>query len=133
MILWANWIFESGVGMTRKDIFQWWEARRLRYNALLLIMGIITCLLVLFTGIYAYEPKMKFEEPNMITVGPFAYGIAANIFYTFGPLIDVIFYRGRPRVKLFKTGLIFSLILTALPSVWAVTILLITVYTGKKL
>jgi hypothetical protein len=42
-------------------------------------------------------------------------------------------YRGSPRKGLFKVGLIFSVILTALPGIWAITGLLITIYTGRKL
>jgi hypothetical protein len=66
-------------------------------------------------------------------LGPFVYGVLANICYSFGAIIDLVFYCGRPRVILFKVGLIFSLALTALPGLWAVTAWLMTVFTGKKL
>jgi hypothetical protein len=65
--------------------------------------------------------------------GPIVYGVIANLCYSLGTLVDLVFYRKRPRTLLFKAGLFFSLALTALPGLWAVTAWLITVYTGKKL
>jgi hypothetical protein len=47
--------------------------------------------------------------------------------------VDAVFYMGTPRRRLYKSGLIFSVVLTALPGVWAVVAWLITVYTGRKL
>jgi hypothetical protein len=61
------------------------------------------------------------------------YGILANIACTAGPVFDTVFYRGSPRQQLFKAGYIGSVLLTALPGVWAVTAWLWTVVTGKKL
>jgi len=83
-------------------------------------------------GSAAVKPGVDFEEPIAMIFGPLIYGLFANIFYTLGPIIDVVAYRGSPRVKLFKAGLIFSLVLTALPGLWAVTAWLITVFTGQK-
>lgn len=100
---------------------------------LLFIVGVATWMLVLVAGSQAVKLGEDFEEPIMMIIGPFIYAIMANICYTLGPLFDVAFYRSRPRVKLFKFGLIFSLILTALPGIWAVTAWLITLYTGRKL
>lgn len=102
-----KWMLQSDVNANRREVFRWWEARRLNYNLLLLIVGIITWVLVMIAGSHAVEPGEDFEEPIMMIFGPFLYGILANICYTFGPLFDVTFYRGQPRVKLFKGGLDF--------------------------
>jgi hypothetical protein len=126
-------LFDSSCEASRSKIFRWWEARRLDYNIAVGVIGIITWFLVLFAGSAAVKPGVDFEEPFAMILGPPIYGILANICYTFGPIIDVVAYRGSPRVKLFKVGLIFSLVLTALPGLWAVTAWLVTLYTGQKL
>jgi hypothetical protein len=61
------------------------------------------------------------------------YVILANLAYTSGPAFDTIFYRGSPRIRLFRAGHILSLVVTALPGLWAVTAWLITVATGQKM
>ena len=65
--------------------------------------------------------------------GPVLYGIMANICYTFGWILDISAFHGSPRKGLFRAGFIFSLVLTALPGIWAVIAYLITVCTGQKL
>jgi len=96
-------------------------------------VGFVTWWLVLIAGSAAVKPGEDFEEPIMMLIGPVFYGIMANVCYTFGWIIDVAVYRGSPRKGLFKAGFIFSLVLTALPGIWAVVAWLITVYTGRKL
>jgi hypothetical protein len=118
---------------TRSEVFGWWEARRLRYNLLVGVVGVVTLLLVLIAGSAAVKPGVDFEEPFAMILGPFVYGLLANLCYSFGPIFDTVFYRRAPRIALFKAGHAFSILLTALPGIWAVTAWLITVYTGKKL
>jgi hypothetical protein len=96
-------------------------------------IGFITWLLVEFAGSAAVKPGSDFEEPLAMIVGPPIYAVFANVAYTFGPLLDVIFFIGRPRIWLFYLGLIFSLALTSAPGIWAVVAWLITLQTGKKL
>ena len=66
-------------------------------------------------------------------IGPFVYGFLANVCYTLGWVVDTVFYRGTPRARLYKAGMIFSVVLTALPGAWAVVAYLMTVITGQKL
>lgn len=133
MFLVPELLFQGSENATRTKIFGWWEARRLRYNLLVGAIGVVTWLLVLIAGSAAVKPGVDFEEPIAMIFGPFIYGLMANICYTFGSIFDIVLYRGSPRVGLFKAGLIFSIVLTALPGLWAVTAWLITVLTGKKL
>jgi hypothetical protein len=128
-----TWLLNGPSGTTRKEIWRWWQQRRFRYNRDLLVVGIMTWLLVLVAGSAAVKPGEDFEEPLVMIFGPILYAIFANIAFTAGPIYDTTFYRGTPRKKLFKTGYIFSLILTALPGVWAVVAWLSTVFTGRKL
>lgn len=66
-------------------------------------------------------------------LGPPIYAILANCCYTFGWIVDTTAYRGSPRRWLLKAGLIFSVVLTALPGIWAVTAWLTSIYTGRRL
>ena len=96
-------------------------------------VGIVTWLLVLCFGSLAVKPGVDFEESIMMIIGPAIYAIGANLCFTLGWIVDTSLYRGRPRNRLWKAGLIFSLVLTALPGIWAVIAWCITLYTGKKL
>jgi MFS family permease len=118
---------------SRAEIVRWWEGRRVRYNMLVGSVGIVTWLLVLCFGSLAVKAGVDFEEPIMMIIGPAIYAIGANLCFTLGWIVDTSLYRGRPRNRLWKAGLIFSLVLTALPGIWAVIAWCITLYTGKKL
>jgi hypothetical protein len=124
--------YDESVVSTRRDIIRWWEARRFRFNVLVGAVGIATWLLVMFAGSAAVKPGKDFEEPLAMLFGPFLYGAMANVCYTFGWIVDTISYRGTPP-HLYKAGLIFSIVLTALPGLWAVVAWLITVNIGRKL
>jgi hypothetical protein len=128
-----GWLFGGIEGATRREIFRWWESRRLYYNLYVGLVGIITWFLVLIAGSAAVKPGVDFEEPFAMILGPFAYALIANLCYSLGWIFDLAFYRRQPRIRLFKIGLFFSLFLTALPGLWAVTAWLITVATGKKM
>jgi hypothetical protein len=129
----GEWMFEVPEPATRQDTFRWWEARRPNFNILLFAVGVVTWILVLVAGSQAVKPGVDFEEPIIMIVGPPIYAVLANICYSGGSIIDVVFYVGHPRLWLFRAGLYFSLALTALPGIWAVLAWLMTVYTGKKL
>ena len=118
---------------TRREIVKWWEARRLRFNLWVGSVGVATWLLVLIVGSLAVKPGVDFEEPIMMIIGPIIYGVMANVCFSLGWILDTAAYRGRPRAALYKAGLIFSVILTALPGIWAIVAWCITLYTGKKL
>ncbi|WP_263356905.1 hypothetical protein [Acidicapsa ligni] len=126
-------LFEDDRRISRHDILRWWESRRFSYNLRIGAVGVVTWLLVEIAGSAAVKPGVDFEEPIVMIFGPIFYGIGANLFYTLGWMIDTALYKGQPRRMLYKTGLIFSMILTALPGAWAVIAWLITIYTGKKL
>jgi hypothetical protein len=80
----------------------------------------------------AVKPGVDFEEPIMMIIGPMIYAVCANLGFTLGWIVDTSLYTGGPRNRLWKAGLIFSLVLTALPGIWAVIAWCITLYTGKK-
>src|SRR5215469_4123131 len=129
-----SWPTEDVAEYSRTDIVRWWEARRLHFNVYVGVVGIITWFLVMIAGSAAVKPGEDFEEPLAMIFGPIVYAILANACYTLGWCADIIF---RLRVvresRLFKAGVVFSVVLTALPGVWAVVAWLMTVITGHKL
>lgn len=118
---------------TRKEIIAWWESGRLRFNLYVGAVGVVTWFLVLIAGSAAVKPGVDFEEPLAMIFGAFLYAFFANCCYTLGWLVDTSCYRAAPRVRLYRAGLIFSIVLAALPGIWAVVAWLITVITGQKL
>jgi hypothetical protein len=103
---------------SRSDIVKWWEARRLRFNLLVGSVGVVSWILVLYIGLGLLPVQVGFNywEPFVMILGPILYCVSANLCYSLGWVIDTMLsYRGHPRVFLYKAGLIFSLILTALP------------------
>ncbi|HET6179494.1 MAG TPA: hypothetical protein VFE61_21385 [Candidatus Sulfotelmatobacter sp.] len=128
-----GWLFHGSSGTTNQDIIRWWETRRLHFNLHVGLTGFGTWWLGLIVGGASVKPGVDFEEPFAMILGPIVYAILANVCYTFGWILAVVTYNDGPRKALCKAGLIFSIILTALPGVWAIIAYLITVYTGQKM
>jgi len=133
MMLFQKDFSGAGDAATRVQILRWWFERLWNFNLAVGAVGVVTWLLVMFAGSAAVKPGVDFEEPLAMIFGPIVYGALVNLCYCLGPIVDVTFFSGGPRVWLFKTGFYFSLGLTALPGLWAVTAWLITVYTGQKM
>ena len=128
-----QWPSAQAPSYSRPDIIRWWEARRFRFNVYVGMVGAVTWLLVLIAGSAAVKPGVDFEEPIAMIIGPFIYGILANLCYTLGWVVDTRWYSGTPRTRLYKAGVIFSVVLTALPGIWAVAAWIMTVISGQKL
>ena len=84
-------------------------------------------------GSAAVKPGKDFEEPLAMLSGTVIYVAIANMCYTLGWVVDTVLYNGHPRRRVYKSGMILAVVLTALPGVWAVVAWLITVCTGRKL
>jgi hypothetical protein len=128
-----SWPTEDAAEYMRTDIVRWWEARRLHFNVYVGVVGVITWFLVLIAGSAAVKPGEDFEEPFAMILGPFLYAFIANACYTLGWIADTLSSQSRPRVGLYKAGVVFSVVLTALPGVWAAVAWLMTLITGHKL
>jgi hypothetical protein len=124
---------ESVPHNTRRELIQWWEMRRFHFNGVVLAIGFASLILVMCVGSAAVKPGVDFVEPLAILSSTALYLAIANVCYTLGWVVDTTFYNGRPCVPLYRSGLIFAGILTALPGVWAVAAWLITVHSGQKL
>jgi len=113
------------------DAVAWWEARRIVFNAAVLVAGIVTIIVIELIGDHYAHPGEDVEEPVAIIFGVIAYGIGADVAYTIGWISELLWSGGdtsrteqvRPRV--FTIGLLFSVGLTLLPAVliplaWAI-------------
>jgi hypothetical protein len=96
-------------------------------------VGFVSWLLVMTAGSAVVKPGEDFVEPLAMLSGTAIYVAVANVCYTLGWVVDMVLYNGRPRRRLYRSGMILAVVLTALPGVWAVVAWLITVYTGRKL
>ncbi|WP_031496345.1 hypothetical protein [Bryobacter aggregatus] len=93
----------------------------------------VSLFLVVVAGSAAVKPGEDFIEPFVLIAGPLVYGFFANLCYSAGPFLDLKDKCSRPREKRFEEGYRFSILLTALPGVWAVLAWLFTLVSGKKL
>lgn len=117
----------------RGDIIRWWESRHSHFNGLVLAVGFASWLLVMITGSAAVKPGEDFEESLGMLFGAIIYVVMANLCDMFGWTVDTVFYNDRPRMRLYRSGIIFANALTPPPRVWAVVAWFITLHTGRKL
>ena len=106
----------------------WWEVRRLPFNLALLAAGILSLVAVGFLGSGVFGDA-DFGNPFLEVA---EYAIAANLFYTFGWITEVIWgetaHAALRRPKVFRRGLIFSVGLTLLPG-----IVVLLIWVGRVL
>jgi hypothetical protein len=109
------------VRRTPVGILTWWESRRLIYNVIVGATGLVT--LGIIGAISLIPPGLPRLVPPIQAI--LAYGVIANVCYTFGPFIEIgLQSLWKDRVlpvgpSLFRQGLSFSVGLTALPIIIA--------------
>ncbi|HTX76082.1 MAG TPA: hypothetical protein VMD29_07760 [Terracidiphilus sp.] len=103
------------------QVIAWWEWRRFAFNALLLLIGFAALIGFEFLMERSIPPGEDAEEPMALFLGVVAYGVMANICYTFGWIVELIQRQADPFVarergrKMFRAGMISSCILTTGP------------------
>ena len=103
------------------DTIVWWEIRRVPYNAVLAILGVVTTAVVLWLGSH-FTPDVSFAPLGLIA-GALLYGLGANAFYTLGWISELLWSSGdtsrteRFRKRVFYVGLVASCLLTLSPVV----------------
>ncbi|HYC50234.1 MAG TPA: hypothetical protein VEB19_03905 [Gemmatimonadaceae bacterium] len=111
-------LFEPTLVRSPVRVLQWWESRRLSYNAIVGTTGV--AVLVYANAISLLLGYDWFFVPWQAIVG---YGIAANLCYTFGPVVECAVERWLKRPlyglgpALFRHGLVFSVGLTIIPAI----------------
>ena len=94
------------------QIIGWWEMRRILYNLIVLICGVIS--LLVMSAFVDLEPSEDLIEPFAI----FGFGILCNLGYTLGWLTEVFNKKGKTYGPgIFKIGLYFTLFWVFLPAV----------------
>ena len=113
------------------SIFRWWESRRLTFNVVIGVTGLITLSVI---KAIAFLPPLSTNMPVFFWPGILAYGVLANLFYSLGFVTEAAMQRAwhdeTPRVgpALFRQGLTFSVGLTLFPIAlmgigWGVSVL----------
>jgi hypothetical protein len=109
-----------------RNLFQvifWWELRRILYNIIVLIAGILSLVIMIAatSGRVYLEPGEDFFEPIMIPI----FAFLCNMGYTLGWLTEVFIKRSATYgPKMFKRGLYFTLFWIFLPStIWVIVAL----------
>jgi hypothetical protein len=108
-------------------VILWWEFRRIPYNLIVGVVGGIATSFYVFTFVKHIGPEVDVDFLSMYFMVGVA-GIAANVAYTFGWLLEVLFLR-MPESRgiyrshtAFKYGLLLSVLLVSLPIVGSLMI-----------
>ena len=102
-----------------RNVFQiiiWWELRRILYNIIVLICGILSLLIMMTaaSGRVELEPGEDFYEPIMIPI----FAVLCNFGYTLGWLTEIFMKRSLTYgTRMFKVGLYFTLFWVFLPTI----------------
>ena len=99
------------------SIVQWWESRRLVYNAVVGSVGLGSLATIwLFANLPPHSPNFQLPWEGVIV-----YGVLANVCYSAGPVVDLAICRGwgpgfaAVGPALFRYGFAFAVGLTLLP------------------
>jgi hypothetical protein len=102
------------------DAIAWWEIRRIPFNLLILVVGLVSAFITALVGSHVFGPDQDIGSP-FIQVA--LYAVAANVCYTLGWITEVLWAWGNTaqteptRPKVFRFGLIFSIGLTLMPAI----------------
>jgi hypothetical protein len=110
-----------------KDAIGWWEARRIPFNLIVGIAGILSCIVggvVVLASYFLGNGDFDLPDPPLFAVfGVILYVIAANVCFTGGWLAEIVVRKIWPReadrfaTTSFSLGLIFSVLLTLTPGI----------------
>jgi hypothetical protein len=105
------------------DAIIWWELRRIPFNILILIVGVVSLGSIILIGSYFVRPGEDVIEPLFALFGAVVYGVLANLAYTLGWVTELLWSWGDTqrtellRRRVFWLGVAFSVGLTLLPGV----------------
>ena len=107
------------------DVLRWWEARRWYYNKIVGGVGLVATFFMISCGILSEplvgEPIGIPDPPALVPLGILAYGLAANLCFTGGWIVECMLRTktadtGAFTVRAFRYGIGFSIALTFLPA-----------------
>ncbi len=113
-------LFEPTLVRSPLRVVQWWESRRLTYNAIVGGVGLVSLgWMFVLVRLMANPGPLEWQP---FVIGPIVYGLAANLCYTSGWIVENVVERWLERPvyglgpALFRYGLVFSIGLTLLPA-----------------
>ena len=121
------------------QIIGWWETRRVPYNLLVGIAGLVSiaaCWLAVGVGGAFLDKPLQRPDPPLFGI-VLVYAVVANFCYSGGWLAELVWLRlwriRQPRLAVlsFSLGLLFSILLTLLPAVAAVSWVAYTLLTRQ--
>lgn len=125
------------------DIIFWWEARRPAFNLLVGVTGVVTISAIVVLGVIGHQLYTPNEElmllpdpPIFAVLGVIAYGIAANICFTGGWVVELLIRwawpdESNPLATLsFTLGMVFAVLLTLVPIPLFAALMLLFVLAG---
>lgn len=113
---------------TPGQVILWWEARRIPYNIAVGIVGFLSVAVLLALGPRVTNPDEPLFSPFLLFGGILVYGVGANICYTAGWIMELVIRQfgtqstDKFAQNAFKSGLIFSCLLTSLPTWFVLTL-----------
>jgi hypothetical protein len=109
------------------EVIGWWEARRIPFNLIVGIAGLLSCVLIGIVGVgsfFLFNSDFGSSGSPLGTVFlVFFYGIAANIFFTGGWVAELIVRKLWPvqadrfATLTYSLGVTFSVLLTVAPGI----------------
>jgi len=116
----AEFLFPAPAERRAGAIWKWWARRRLAYNAWVGTAGALTVGVGFLLTVL--PPHTNVPPPFLVILRPIiAFGVLANVFYTAGPLVEILSHRlfGRQLLPvgptLYRMGLTFSVGLALFP------------------
>jgi hypothetical protein len=114
----TEFLFPAPACRRSSAIFAWWEQRRLAYNLLVGSAGVVT-----LAGVAVLSAIHPFQQGIILLPwqGVVVFGVAANVFYTLGGVVEWAVHRlwGRTVLPvgpaLYRMGLTFSVGLALFP------------------
>lgn len=134
--------FETEAGQrTVWQVIGWWEVRRVAFNLVVGIAGMLT----IATGALALGTANAFLQTPLHRPDPplfffvLVYGVLANLLYTGGWMAELACRRMWPSTRghlapvSLRLGLVFSILVTLLPAIFAVTFAVHAILTHRPL
>jgi hypothetical protein len=117
------------------EVIAWWEARRVPFNLMVGVTGIVTGAIILFAALlaetYLGEPIGLPDPPIFVVFGIVFYAILANICFAGGWAVELLVSRiwGEQAHSFgpisFILGILFSIALTLAPAVLVIGVVLV--------
>ncbi|MGE0556372.1 MAG: hypothetical protein AB7R55_23335 [Gemmatimonadales bacterium] len=98
-----------------REVFRWWEARRPLFNLCIGVTGLVSI------GVVNALLLLSGRSLGFPLIGVLAFGLLANLCYTAGPIVDLLFRRhlgtrgAAVAPVMLRYGFVFSIGLSLLP------------------